>query len=115
MSGRCSRERGKRGERQLAAALTAAGFPAARGQQHRGGPDSPDVRCEALPVHWESKLTEKFQLYAALEQAQREAPAGRMAVVAHRRNRKPWVAVLALDDFLALMHRLDSYRGGLNL
>lgn len=104
MSGLRSRNRGKRGERMLAAALTAAGFPAHRGAQHRGGPDSPDVLCRALPdLHFESKFAERFHLYDALEQAQRESRPGQIAVVAHRKTHTPWVAILALEDLLHIL------------
>lgn len=104
MSGLRSRNRGKRGERQLAAALTAAGFPARRSAQHRGGPDSPDVLCDALPdFHFEAKFCERLSLYDALDQAHRESEPGQIAVVAHRRNHAPWVAILALEDLLHIL------------
>lgn len=49
--------KGKVGERAAAAYLTSLGFPATRGQQHRGGPDSPDVLCQALKGwHFEIKF-----------------------------------------------------------
>ena len=43
-----SRTKGKVGELELAAKLSEAGFPATRGQQHSGSPDSPDVICDGL-------------------------------------------------------------------
>jgi Holliday junction resolvase len=104
MSGRRSRERGKRGERELAAFLTDQGFPATRGAQHRGGPGSPDVLCEALPLHLECKSTERLRLYEALAQARSEARPGAVPVVAHRANRKEWVAILLLEDLLDMLH-----------
>lgn len=103
MSGRRSRNKGKRGERELAAVLTAAGLVAERGSQHRGGPDSPDVLCPSLPhVHFECKRTERLDLYAALEQAIKDA-GDRLPVVAHRRNGRPWVAILPLDQLLGVL------------
>src|ERR1700678_209079 len=51
-----SRNKGAGGEREFAKVLTDAGFKAERGQQHSGGKDSPDVRCEGLTnVHFEVK------------------------------------------------------------
>ena len=38
-----SREKGKRGERELAAKLREHGYDCRRGVQYQGGPDSPDV------------------------------------------------------------------------
>lgn len=107
-----SREKGKRGEREVADLIRRFGLPARRGQQYRGGSDSPDV--VGLPgVHVEVKLTERFQPYEALDQA--EADTQRLwntqedpdqlidtPVVFHRRNRKRWIVVLDALDFLEL-------------
>jgi len=107
VSGSRSRNKGKRGERELARLLTAEGFEARRGQQHRGGPDSPDVICPALPdLHFEVKRTERLRLYDALTQARQEA-GGRLPVVAHRRNGCDWVAVLGLEDLLTILRESD--------
>lgn len=60
---------------------------------------------EGLPgIHVEVKRKEKFNLYEALEQAQRDAAAGGrgMPIVAHRRNGKPWVIVMAAEDWFRL-------------
>lgn len=110
MSGRRSRDRGCRGERALAAVLTEAGFPAHRGRQHRGGQDSPDVRCPRLDQVFaiECKYTEKLSLYPALEQARRDGGGQRVPLVCHRRNHKEWLAVLPLADFLKLLKRLED-------
>ena len=98
-----SRNKGAAGERELANYLKEKGFPASRGQQHAGGSDSPDVRCDALSfLHPEVKRTERFRLYPALEQAINDAGEGQTPVVIHRQNGKGWVAVLRLDDFLEL-------------
>lgn len=65
MTGKSSRDKGGRGERELAKFLTDRGFPAQRGCQHAGGPDSPDVKCESLDeFHIEVKRTEKLTLFA---------------------------------------------------
>lgn len=104
MSGARSRRKGATGELELASVLSAAGFPASRGQQHRGGPGSPDVLCPALPdIHFEVKRAERFNLYDALSQARADADVGQIPVVAHRRNHCEWVAVLRLEDFLGIL------------
>ena len=46
-----SRRKGARGELELAAKFTDAGFPARRGQQPAGGPDSPDVVPSIPSLH----------------------------------------------------------------
>jgi Holliday junction resolvase len=98
-----SREKGCRGERQFAALLREHGYEARRGQQFSGSPDSPDVVCEDLaPFHIETKLTEAFRLWDALAQARHDA-GDKIPVVAHRRNRTPWVVVLQAEDFFRLL------------
>ena len=95
-----SREKGARGEREFAHFLTNAGFPAERGQQHKGGKDSPDVICESLPgIHWEVKRVQRLHLLGAVEQAIKDAGL-KVPVVAHRVNDGEWFATLPLSDFL---------------
>lgn len=98
-----SKRKGARGERELAAELTAAGFPARRGQQFKGTEESPDVECEPLSdFHFECKYTERLQLYPALRQAMEDAP-NKKPIVAHRKKREDWVAILPLKDLLELL------------
>ena len=101
--GKASRNKGKVGERELAAFLREHGREARRGVQYMGGPQSPDVVSDLRGVHLECKRTEQLRLYPALEQAATEKPAGSIPVVAHRRNRKPWVAVLPLESLLLIL------------
>lgn len=105
-----SNQKGKRGERELAERIREHGFEARRGQQYEGSSDSPDVVSDIDWIHWECKYTEKFQLYPSLEKAEKEAGSGVVPVVAHRRNRKSWVAVLDLDDFLSIVGDLEYLR-----
>lgn len=100
MGGRMSKAKGKRGERECAAALNLAlgeGTDARRGVQFQGGNDSPDVRL-ALPLHIEVKRVEALNLYAALDQAKADAPPGVPAIVCHRKNGRPWVAILEVES-----------------
>jgi Holliday junction resolvase len=98
-----SREKGKRGERQWRDELRANGYDARRGQQFAGSPDSPDVVCPALPwAHFEVKLTERLDLYAAMEQARRDS-GGKAAFVAHRRNYWPWLVTMDAERFYRLL------------
>jgi len=103
MMGAKSRDKGKRGELEVAALVRKHGFKARRGQQFSGGPGSPDVVHSIPGVHLEVKRTEKLSLYDALDQAAAESDTMAMAVVLHRRSRKRWVAILDADDFLGLI------------
>lgn len=98
-----SRDKGKRGERMLAQALTDAGFPARRGQQFAGGPDSPDVVCPDLADwHIEAKFVESARIRDWLAQAEGDAN-GKPWFIGWKRRRGPWLAVLKLEDLLALL------------
>lgn len=103
-----SRNKGKVGERELARELTRIfGVKARRGVQFQGGPDSPDVVTDIPEMHIECKRTERFQLYKAMEQAVNDA-AENIPVVIHRANKKPWVAVVRLDDLPRLARILSQ-------
>lgn len=102
--GRMSRQKGKRGEREFAELLRSLGIQARRGVQFHGGPDSPDVVSD-LPVHWEVKRVERLDLHGSLHQAVSESQAGKVPVVAYRRNNSDWVAVLRMTDLVELLVR----------
>ena len=93
--GRMSRQKGKRGEREAAAELGAIlGVTARRGVQYQGGPDSPDVVLEGVPIHVEAKRTERLSLWAAIEQAKADAPTGSVPLVWHKANRRESVVIV---------------------
>lgn len=94
-----SRQKGKRGELELAAVLRAHGYSARRGQQYAGANGDADV--VGLPgVHIECKRVERLNLDAAMAQSIRDARAGELPVVAHRRSRQPWLVTMRLEDWL---------------
>ena len=106
-----SRAKGKAGELELAKVLREHGFDEARrGVQYSGGGDSPDI--VGLPgFHVECKRVESGNLYTWLDQAVRDSDGtGRVPVVAHRKSRRAWVAVLLLDDFLRLVNGNNTSR-----
>lgn len=100
-----SKRKGNAGERELLAILAEHGAACRNDQTFVGGIDNPDISFSAAGrrFHVECKRTEKFNAYAAMEQAQRDANGHAVPLVAHRRNRKPWLVVLTLEDFLCLM------------
>ena len=109
--GRMSREKGKRGERELAKILRGYGYACRRGMQYAGGPQSPDVI--GLPgIHIECKRTERLSLYDALAQAKRETGQKELPAVFHRKNESPWVVVMDLEDWMLLYREWEAGRGG---
>ena len=109
--GRASRDKGKRGERELAKELTKLfGVAARRGQQFHGGPDSPDVVCDIPGIHWECKRTERLKLWEAICQAQTDAcSSGEVPVVCHRKNQQPWLITLQLEHLPAIVQILRHW------
>jgi len=101
-------QKGKVGEREAAHFLANLfGTEAARGQQYRGGPDSPDVIMPTIPVHWEVKRTERLNIQDAVAQAVRDA-GDSLPVVLHRRNRTEWLATIRAAD----LPRMGVVMGG---
>lgn len=97
--GKMSREKGKRGEREFASLCREQGFAAYRGQQYNGL-EGEDV--VGLPgIHVEVKRVERLDLTAALAQAVRDA-AGKLPVVAHKRNYGEWIITMRAADWFAL-------------
>lgn len=101
-----SKRKGNKGELELLHLLEAAGMDVQRNQQAGiGGKDNPDISLQhgRRRFHLEVKREERFGLYPAMEQATTDANGHAVPVVVHRRNRKPWVVVLRLGDFLGLL------------
>lgn len=99
-----SKKKGSRGELELAHYLTDAGFPARRGQQFQGTPESPDIICESLDkFHIECKRTEIAKLYPWMAQALADKAEDQVPVIMHRKSQQEWLAVLRLKDFLELV------------
>ena len=95
--------------------LISIGVPAERGQQHKGGPGSPDV-VQVLPCHFEVKFTNRFDMWPAIEQAQEECGGLPWVVVTRRTsgplNRRKWVAVVDAAWLVRLIKTSDPYGRG---
>lgn len=99
-----SKQKGKKGELELAHYLTDRGFTARRGQQFKGTPDSPDIICESLyKFHIECKRVEKLNIDLAMHQAINDKGEDQVPIVMHRKNREDWKVTMLLDDFLDLL------------
>ena len=98
-----SRDKGARGERELAGVLREAGWPEARRGQQRSGLDQADVIGGPDGIHFEVKRVERLRPWAAYEQATEDAGAGEEPVVAFRRSQGPWLAIVDLRALLRLL------------
>lgn len=110
---RMERNKGAAGEREVAAILTAAGFPASRNA--RNGLSAEDV-AHAIPgVYLEVKRRETAEIWKWVAQAwaaSRDVTAppeigpdlyAAVPVVVFRRNRSEWLACLPFADLIELL------------
>lgn len=107
--GKPSRDKGGRGEREVAAIFQAHGFDCER------VPNSGALRIKGdlygtLPVHVEVKRQERIQLPAWLRQAAEEAPEGFPPLVAFRQNGEQWYGAAPLPFLVALLAVADAAR-----
>lgn len=92
-----SLNKGKRAEREAAAALESVlGVECRRSQQYAGGMGSADV-VGLDGVHVEVKHQERMRLFDWITQAVGDCGTN-VPIVLHRQNRKPWVVSMLLSD-----------------
>ena len=109
MSGRSSQAKGRRAEIELADILREHGYPDARPGEALNYGTQPDV--VGVPgVHLEVKRRERLEVSRWYQQAVTDAERMKdgVPVVVYRQNRKPWMAVLSLEDLLSLMERKNT-------
>ena len=106
-----SRQKGARGEREVAKILRDAGFSGARrGCQFSGANGDADV--VGLDGVWlEIKRNERLNIYEAMEQAQRDAKGMDIPWVVHRKNNKPWLCTMTFEEAI-LLYRLAGLDDG---
>lgn len=103
---RSQRNKGKRGEREAAKAVSVAfGVRSRRGVQYQGGPASADIQVDIPGIHWEVKFVEKEAVRAWVKQATEDA-GGKVPVVLHRKSRAPWLVTLPLERVYEFALRL---------
>ena len=96
-----SRDKGKRGELEIAHIMQDYGFDARRGQQFSGIQGDADV--VGVPhLHLEIKRVQALNLDKAMEQSRRDAREGEIPTVVHRKNRQEWRITLSLEDFMPM-------------
>lgn len=96
-----SREKGKRGERELSSKLKEYGFDTRRGQQYCGSNGDADVI--GLPgIHIECKRVERLNIYDAISQAKSDAKNDEIPIVFHRKDRCNWLVSMELEEFMKI-------------
>ncbi len=96
-----SRAKGKRAELTLASKLRQYGFDARRGVQYSGLNGDADV--VGLPlIHIECKAVERLDIYAAIDQAKRDAREGELPAVFHKKNNCEWLVTMTFDDWMTI-------------
>lgn len=104
-----SREKGARGEREFAEFCKEQGYGESRRGQQYSGIEGEDV--VGLPgIHVEVKRVEKLNIYDAMSQAIGDAKEGQLPVVAHRRNRHPWLITMRAEDWFELYREWEAGR-----
>jgi len=99
-----SRQKGARGERELAGILKAYGYTARRGQQYCGANGDADV--VGLPgIHIEVKRVERLNIDNAVDQAVSDSKEGELAAVFHRKNKRGWNVTMPFEDWIKLYER----------
>lgn len=105
---RREREKGAKGEREVASALRAAGLDVNRTPNSGGLHIAGDLTGLA-GFHLEVKRQEVLRLPAWTAQAESEAPEGTVPVVVYRTNGQPWRASLPLDALIALIADAEAH------
>lgn len=99
---RSERDKGQRGEREVAAIFQAHGFDCARTPNSGGLKLKGDLWGD-VPVHIEVKRQEQARVWTWLIQAEQEAAPQVVPVVIFRRSRSPWYAILPADELARLL------------
>ena len=95
--------KGKVFERWVAAYLREHGYTdAKRGQQHKGGADSPDV-TGLQGFHIEAKDTQKWSAYDFMAQSVRDAAEDEIPIVIAKKNYQKPLVIIRLEDFMKVV------------
>lgn len=100
-----SKKKGARGERECRDVWRKHGYEFAhRSQQFSGkGESSADLEGIDPELHLEVKIGYTYKtIYDFLEQAKRDAKEGQLPIVNCKMDRKEWLCVMQLDDFIEL-------------
>jgi len=101
--GRGARSKGGAAEREVVELLKAHGWLEARRNFRSGADGGADITGGPADTSWEIKRQERVCIWEWLQQAAEAARPTDTPIVAFRRNRSEWLAVLPLEDLLSLL------------
>lgn len=119
------RNKGKRGEREVATKFTELALPARRSQQYCGTPESGDVTFKQKELGSMTSVEVKnYEKYSSADiakwmtKARRDAGPERMPMLCAKQSRGQWYATLHIEDLAVLLHAwrkdgcktLDDYK-----
>ena len=102
-----SRRKGHKGELEFIKNHLVPYWPDAKRNLDQFGDDKRDC-LEVAGTHWQIKRTEHLRPWDAIQQAETEARAGDLPVVAFRRNRSKWYCLVEADELIALLRMRES-------
>ena len=106
-----SRQKGKRIELQAAKKLTETlGCSARRSQQYCGEAGDADLITDLPKTHIEVKGVERLNIYKAIEQAESDKKYHDIPIVIHKKNGKPFLLTMYLEDAGDFCENINDYR-----
>ena len=110
-----SKQKGSRGELECRNVWREYGYENAhRSQQFSGkGESAADIEGVDPKLHIECKVGYQYKsIYGFMAQAERDAKDGQIPIVNCRMDRKDWLCVLKLEDFIEIWKKLTAVENG---
>lgn len=110
-----SRDKGKRGERELSTVLSKLFNKIFVRSAQVSGRLTSDVVCldddgrvVATGFHVECKWSERLNLRSAMDQAKRDAKKGETPIVIHKKNHKSWLVTMEIEDWQEFVEKSNK-------
>ena len=108
MTGRTSRNKGARGELEVQAILIEHGYKNVTRGFASGASGGGDLVGGPHGWHWEVKRTETTRPWDWISQANEAKAEHEVPVVAFRRSRSDWHAIMPLDELVRLIKKAEQ-------
>lgn len=105
-----SKQKGKRGELELANKLKEYGYNCRRTAQYNGKELGSKADVIGLDgIHIECKWVEKLNVTEAMKQAVRDCKGDELPTVFHKKSREPWLVTMRLTDWIELYRYKEAF------